>query len=163
MLEILTDNRNRIASEMRHLFEKAGGNLGASGSVAFNFERKGEIYLEHRAVEEEALMELVLEAGAEDIEAVRVADEDDGDDEAEQWRVVTGVDAFHAVRQALVDRGFEPARSGLVMQAINTVACTGKDAEKVLRFVDDLEDNDDVQHVHANFDIDDAEYAQLVG
>lgn len=154
MLEILTDNRNRTASEMRKLFEKFGGNLGASGAVAFNFERKGELFLDRAIVEEDALMEAALDAGAEDIE------ETDGED-GKLWRIVTPVDAYHGVRQALSGRGWDPAQSGLVMIALNTVACSGKDAEKLLRFVDDLEDHDDVQHVHANFDIADEEYASL--
>ncbi|MEM1099036.1 MAG: YebC/PmpR family DNA-binding transcriptional regulator, partial [Planctomycetota bacterium] len=161
MLEILTDNRNRTASEMRKLFEKGGGNLGASGSVAFNFERKGELYLDHGVADEEAVMEAALEAGAEDIEEVEETDDDD--QPVKLWRIVTGVDAYHGVKQAFDAKGWEPVRASLVMIALNTVACSGKDAEKLLKFIDDLEDNDDVQHVHANFDIDDAEYASLAG
>ncbi|MEM7577369.1 MAG: YebC/PmpR family DNA-binding transcriptional regulator [Planctomycetota bacterium] len=161
MLEILTDNRNRTASEMRQLFEKGGGNLGASGSVAFNFERKGEIFLERDAVSEEALMDAALKAGAEDIEEVNVPGNEDDAPDQKLWRVVTSVAAYHDVQQALEGKGWTPTRSALVMIAVNTVACTGKDAARVLRFVDDLDDNDDVQHVHANFDIDDAEYAAL--
>ncbi|MEM8782731.1 MAG: YebC/PmpR family DNA-binding transcriptional regulator [Planctomycetota bacterium] len=163
MLEILTDNRNRTAAEMRKIFEKAGGNLGATGSVAFNFERKGELFLDHATADEEALMDVALEAGAEDIEEVEVPGEEEDDPAPKQWRIVTGVDAYHGVKQALEAKGWVPARASLVMVALNTVACSGKDAEKVLRFVDELEDNDDVQHVHANFDIDDEQYAALAG
>ncbi len=152
MLEILTDNRNRTASEMRKLFEKAGGNLGASGSVAFNFERKGEIYLAKDKASEEELMEVALEAGAEDI-----------DDQDEAWRVVASVDAYHGVKSAIEGKGWEPDAAALVMIATNTVACTGKEAEQVVRFVEELDDHDDVQHVHANFDIPDDEYAALAG
>ncbi len=150
LIETLTDNKNRTVPELRKMFEKAGGNLGASGSVAFNFERKGEIFLAKDKVTEEALMDVALEAGAQDIE-----------DHEEAWRVLTGVNEYHAVRGAIEKAGLEPDAASLVMIATNTVKCTGKDAEKILRFIDNLEDHDDIQHVHANFDIPDEEYEAL--
>ncbi len=152
LIEALTDNKNRTVPELRKMFEKAGGNLGAAGSVAFNFERKGEIYLAKDKATEEQLMEVALEAGAEDIE-----------EEDEAWRIVTGVDDYHAVKTAIEGAGIEPDAAALVMIATNTVKCTGKDAEKVVRFVEDLDDHDDVQKVHANFDIPEEEYAALQG
>lgn len=150
MVEILTDNRNRTASELRKVFEKGGGNLGASGCVAYNFEKKGELYIEKAKVDEEKLMELALEAGAEDIE-----------DEGEAWRIVTDPADFIAVNDALQNAGIEPDSAALNMIAGNTVECVGKDAQKVLNLIEAFEDHDDVQKVHANFDIPDEEMANL--
>jgi YebC/PmpR family DNA-binding regulatory protein len=150
MLEILTDNRNRTAGELRKVFEKGGGNLGASGCVAFNFEKKGELYIEKSKATEEQIMELALEAGAEDIE-----------DDGEAWRIVTDPSAFIAVKDALEAANIEPDSASLSMIAGNTVECLGKDAQKVLNLVENFEDHDDVQKVHANFDIPDEEMAKL--
>ncbi|MEM7682663.1 MAG: YebC/PmpR family DNA-binding transcriptional regulator [Planctomycetota bacterium] len=144
MLEILTDNRNRTAPEVRKIFEKAGGALGASNSVAFQFERKGELLLEPDAGTEDQVMELALEAGAEDVES-----SDDG------HRIVTEPTDFLAVRQALDAADIAPAWAGIRMLPVNTAACSGKDAEKFLRFLDDLEDHDDIQAVHHNAEIPD--------
>ena len=150
MIEILTDNRNRTAGELRKVFEKGGGNLGATGCVAFIFEKKGEIYIEKAKASEEQVMELALEAGAEDIE-------DDGD----AWRIVTDPSAFIAVKEALQAAGIEPDSAALGMIANNTVECLGKDAQKVLNLIEAFEDHDDVQKVHANFEIPDEEMAKL--
>ena len=150
MVEILTDNRNRTASELRKVFEKGGGNLGASGCVAFIFEKKGEIYIEKDKADEDRVMEIALEAGAEDIE-----------DEGEAWRIVTDPSAFIAVKEAIAAAGIELASASLGMIANNTVECTGKDAQKVLNLIEAFEDHDDVQKVHANFDIPDEEMAKL--
>ena len=152
MIEILTDNRNRTASELRKVFEKGGGNLGASGCVAYNFEKKGELYIEKSQADEEQIMELALEAGAEDIE-----------DEGEAWRIVTDPSDFIAVKDALEGAGIEPDSAALSMIASNTVECLGKDAQKVLNLIEAFEDHDDVQKVHANFDIPDEEMAKLEG
>lgn len=150
MIEILTDNRNRTASELRKVFEKGGGNLGASGCVAFIFEKKGELYIEKEKTSEEQIMDLALEAGAEDIE-----------DDGEAWRIVTDPSAFIAVKDAIENANIEPASASLSMIANNTVECAGKDAAKVLKLIDAFEDHDDVQKVHANFDISDEEMAKL--
>ena len=150
MVEILTDNRNRTASELRKVFEKGGGNLGATGCVAYNFEKKGEIYIEKDKADEEKLMELALEAGAEDIE-----------DDGEAWRIVTDPADFITVKDALEAAEIEPGSAALNMIAGTTVACVGKDAAKVLRLIEAFEDHDDVQKVHANFDIPDEEMANL--
>ena len=152
MIEALTDNKNRTVPELRKLFEKAGGNLGAAGSVAFNFERKGELFLDKAKADEEQIMETALEAGAEDIE-----------DTGEAWRVVTSVDDYHGVKDALTAAELEPDAASLSMIPTNTVACTGKDAERIVNFLEALDDHDDVQNVHANHDIPDDEYAALMG
>ncbi|MEM9884056.1 MAG: YebC/PmpR family DNA-binding transcriptional regulator [Planctomycetota bacterium] len=142
MLDLLTDNRNRTASEVRHLFEKYHGNLGGSGCVAYMFEQKGELYLEKEKASEDRLMEIALEAGAEDIE-----------DQDEAWRIVTAPSDYRAVRDALEAAGLEPDSAELAMIPDNTVALSGGDAEKLLRFTDALEDQDDVQKLHHNAEI----------
>ena len=152
MLDILTDNRNRTAAEVRKLFEKCGGNQGTTGSVAFNFERKGEIYIDKANATEEQLMETALEAGAEDIE-----------DDGEAWHVLCDPSDFMAVKEAVDAAGIEAASAGVNQIAVNTVECTGKDVAKVMRMIEGFEDNDDVQKVHANFDISDEEMAALEG
>ena len=149
-IEILTDNRNRTASELRKIFEKGGGNLGASGCVAYIFEKKGEIYIEKAKADEDKLMELALEAGAEDIE-----------DDGEAWRIATDPSDFMTVKDALENAGIEPDAASISMIPSNTVECIGKDAAKVLRIIENFEDHDDVQKVHANFDIPDEEMAKL--
>ena len=150
MLEILTDNRNRTAAELRKLFEKGGGNLGATGCVAYNFEKKGEIYVEKARASEEQIMAITLEAGAEDIQ-----------DDGEAWSIVCDPSAFIAVKEALEGAGIAPDSASISMVAGNTVACTGNDAQKVLKLVETFEDHDDVQKVHANFEISDEEMAKL--
>ena len=138
---ILTDNRNRTASDVRHIFTKNGGSLGTPGSVAWQFDRKGVIVLEGE-VDEERLMEVALEAGAEDIA-----------DEGGQWQVTTEPADLAAVRGALDDAGFAYSSAELTMVPRSTVALDEKDARQLLRLIDALEENDDVQDVAANFDI----------
>ena len=150
MVEILTDNRNRTASELRKVFEKGGGNLGASGCVAYNFEKKGELYIEKSKASEDKIMEVALEAGAEDIE-----------DDGEAWRIVTDPAAYIAVKDALEQADIEPDSASLSMIAGTTVECVGKDAQKILNLIEAFEDHDDVQRVHANFDISDEEMEKL--
>lgn len=149
-VEILTDNRNRTASELRKVFEKGGGNLGATGCVAYIFDKKGEIYIEKSKASEDKVMELALESGAEDIE-----------DDGEAWRIVTDPADFMAVKDALEKGGVEPDAASIGMIPNNTVECVGKDAAKVLRIIEAFEDHDDVQKVHANFDISDEEMAKM--
>ena len=148
MLDLLTDNRNRTASEIRYLFEKYNGNLGATGCVAYMFEQKGEIYLEKSKIEEEPLMDLALEAGAEDI-----ADADGA------WHITTAPGDYRAVREALEAAELEIDSGELAMVPDNHVAVDGKDAEKVLTFIEMIEDHDDVQKLHHNAEIDDAAMA----
>jgi YebC/PmpR family DNA-binding regulatory protein len=140
--QILTDNRNRTAADVRHIFTKNGGALGTPGSVAWQFDRKGVIMLDAAAVDEDAVMEAALEAGAEDIS-----------EDGSQWQVTTDPADFAAVRQALEDTGVPYLSAELTLLPKTTVAPDEKEARQVLRLMDLLEDNDDVQGVYANFDI----------
>ena len=139
---ILTDNRNRAAADVRHIFSKHGGSLGTPGTVAWQFERRGIILVEADAVDEETLMELALDAGAEDITH-----------DGSLWQVTTGPSEFGAVRQALQDGGIAYASADLTMVPANTIQPGEADARRLLKLIDALEDNDDVQEVFANFDI----------
>jgi YebC/PmpR family DNA-binding regulatory protein len=151
-VECLTDNRNRTAGEIRSIFAKAGGNLGTDGSVAFVFNRRGLFTVARDKVDEEQIMEAALEAGAEDVT-----------EEGDYWSIETEPSEFQQVRSALEAAGIEFESAELTMIPSNTVECTGKDAQKVMNLVDTLEDNDDVQKVHANFDIPDEDLAALEG
>ena len=139
---ILTDNRNRTASDLRFIFTKNGGSLGTPGSVAWQFDRKGLVSIEREGVDEDALMEAALEGGAEDVS------EDSGG-----WQITTDPSDFMAVRGALEAAGITYASADLTMVAKTTVEPDEKEARQILRLVDQLEDNDDVQDVFANFDI----------
>ncbi len=150
LIECLSDNRNRTAGEIRHIFEKHGGNLGTNGSVAFIFTAKGQIAIPRDAGNEETIMEQALEAGAEDIS-----------DEGEFWQITTEPGELHAVREALVAAELPVESAELTMIPNNTVECTGDMAKKVLSLVEALDDQDDVQNVHANFDIPEDELATL--
>ena len=150
LLEILTDNRNRTAGELRSILDRAGGNLGPSGCVAFRFTPRGQIFVSKDKVGEEKIMEAAIEAGAED-----VAPEDDA------WQILTEPNDFMAVRQALEEAGVEIESAELTQIPGDTVVCTADDARKILRLIDTLEDHDDVQKVHANFDVPEEELAAL--
>jgi len=145
MLEILTDNRNRTAADIRHLFAKHGGNLGEAGCVAWMFDKKGLFLIDKTAVSEEDLMLAALDAGAEDIKS-------DGD----QYEVITAPDDWEKVRAALDAAKITVASAQVTMVPQTAVELAGTDAEKKLKLMDALEDHDDVQEVYANFDIDDA-------
>jgi len=149
MVEAATDNRNRTFPEVRKIFEKCGGTLGSAGSVGFLFERKGVIEVPASATTEDKLMELCLEAGGENIET-----------EDELFRVTTGASEFHAVLRALEGGGIEPSRAELELVPTTSAKVEGQEAQQVLRLVEMLEDHDDVQHVWANFDIDDDTLAE---
>ena len=145
MVEVLTDNRNRTGAEVRNVFTKNGGSMAEPGAVAWQFDRKGPI-LVARSADEEELMLAALDAGAEDIV-------DDGD----SWRVTTPPTELHAVRTALEEAGIGVESSDLTMVPQTTIALdTAEAAKKVLRLIDALDEHDDVQAVHANFDIPDA-------
>jgi YebC/PmpR family DNA-binding regulatory protein len=139
---ILTDNRNRTASDLRRIFTKNGGSLGTPGSVAWQFDRKGVLLVEREGVDEDELMELALAGGAEDIA-----------EDGAQWQVTTDPAEFMAVRQALEQGGVAYASAELTMVPKTTVEVSEREARQVLRLIDELEDNDDVQGVYANFDI----------
>ncbi len=152
LIEALTDNRNRTSQEVRHAFTHGGGNLGEQGSVAWMFNRRGLIEVEKAtAPAEDRLLELIVEAGADDL--------DDGGD---QWEIVTEPDTLRAVRTALEDAGVPVSSAGLTMIPQNTVPVGADKAASVLRLVESLEDLEDVQAVHANFDIPD-EILAVVG
>ena len=143
-VEALTDNRNRTGADIRSLFSKNGGSLAEPGAVAWQFERKGVIIVP-RSVDEEELMLVALEAGAEDIT-----------DEGDTWRVTTGPSDLNAVRDALEAGGVPFDSADLTMLPTSTVELgTAEDAKKVLRVLDALDEQDDVQGVYANFDIPD--------
>jgi len=141
-VETQTDNRTRTVAELRHLFSKNGGNLGESGSVSWMFQKKGIIIIDRSAGNEEKIMELALETGAEDVV-----------DEQESWEVVTAPEDFHKVEEAIKAAGIEPATSDLVMRPTNSIRVTGAPAQQVLRLMEALEEHEDVASVAANFDI----------
>ncbi|WP_439102332.1 YebC/PmpR family DNA-binding transcriptional regulator [Congregibacter sp.] len=144
LVEVMTDNRNRTVAEVRHAFSKRGGNLGTDGSVAYLFERKGQISFAPGA-DEEQIMEAALEAGAEDIEAA-----DDGSIE-----VTTAWEDLSTVKTRLEASGLEPAESEVTMIASTTVPVDASGAETVMGLIDALEELDDVQNVYSNVDIPD--------
>ena len=151
-VECLTDNKNRTVADIRHIFSKHGGNLGETGSVNWMFNRKGYISIPKDAASEDALLEIVLEAGAEDLQS-----EDDS------YEVYTSFEQFEAVRQALEAAQVEQTVSELTMVPDTEVNLEGTVAARMLKLMEMLEDHDDVQHVYANFDIDEAEMEALAG
>ncbi len=150
IMDVLTDNRNRTVSELRFMLSKSGGNLGESGCVAWMFRKRGVITVEKQAADEDKLIELALEAGAEDV----VSDDD-------SYQVLTPADKFAAVRDALEAAKIPLASAELTKIPENTVKVSGHQAEQVLKLMEDLEDHDDVQSVAANFDIDEEVMAQF--
>ncbi|HVN89723.1 MAG TPA: YebC/PmpR family DNA-binding transcriptional regulator [Candidatus Binataceae bacterium] len=150
MMDVLTDNRNRTVSEIRFMLSKAGGSLGESGCVAWMFRKRGVITIEKSAAEEDKLMELALDAGAEDV----VSDD-------ETYQVLTAPDTFSAVRAAIEAAKIPMVNAEVSLEPDNTIKVTGHQAEQVLKLMEDLEDHDDVQSVAANFDIDEEEMAQF--
>lgn len=148
-LEALTDNRNRTAADVRSAFARAGGNLGASGSVAFQFERKGQITVE-KSVDEDELMLLVADAGGEDME--------DGD---EAWLVYTQPSDVMSVKAALEEADVPVKGAELVMEPVTETQVSVADARKVLRLVDQLEDHDDIQTVYHTMELTDEIAAAL--
>ena len=145
-LECLTDNRNRTVAEIRHFLTKHGGNLGEAGSVNWIFERKGFITLSSGDISEDAVLDIVLEAGAEDLKS-----------NEDVFEVYTPFEDYETTRQALEDSGIELLASELTMIPSTEVKLEGKSAARMLRLMESLEDHDDVQHVYANFDIDESE------
>lgn len=143
-LDIMSDNRNRTASEIRHILSEHGGNLGEAGCVAWMFERKGQIIIDMESTDlnqEEVMME-AIESGAEDI-----------DTEDNIVTVYTETNAFQNVKKALKEKGFEFVESDLAMVPNNIIKLNKSDAKKLLRLMDELEDHDDIQEVYSNFDI----------
>ena len=141
-VECQTDNRTRTVAEIRHIFTKNGGNLGETGSVGWMFQKKGSIVIDRSVADEEKIMELALEAGAEDVT---------GDEET--WEVITSPEDFNSVLDAIKNANVEPLSSNVTMRPTNSVQVTGAAAQQVLRLMEALEDHDDVSNVSANFDI----------
>ncbi len=145
LVDTMSDNKNRTVGEVRHAFSKSGGNLGESGCVSYMFDKKGSLLLDKEGVDEEKLMDLALEAGAED-----VIEEDN------EFEVLTDPDDFDAVREALDEAGFSFIEAAISMIPSNTVdIAEEKVAKRIIALMDRLEDLDDVQNVHSNFDISD--------
>jgi YebC/PmpR family DNA-binding regulatory protein len=144
IVEVMTDNKNRTVAEIRHIFSKHGGNLGENGCVAWMFDKKGSIVFDKKAVSEDALMESALEAGADDVR-----------DQETEWEVITDPLAFEAVKKTIDQKGWKylEARVGMIPQ--NTIKLEAGKAEQMLKLMEKLEDNDDVQNLYANFDISD--------
>ncbi|CAD7777664.1 MAG: putative transcriptional regulatory protein [Candidatus Methanoperedenaceae archaeon GB50] len=145
LISALTDNRNRTVSELRYLFNKYGGNLGETGCVSWMFEKKGVIAFAKDRIEEERLMEVAVEAGAEDIKI-----------EEDEYEVITAPEEFEHIKQFFDKAGLKYERAEITMICQNVVKITDKNqAERILKLMDALEDHDDVQKVYANFDIPD--------
>ncbi|MBN2397527.1 MAG: YebC/PmpR family DNA-binding transcriptional regulator [Deltaproteobacteria bacterium] len=144
LVEVMTDNKNRTVSEIRHIFSKHGGNLGENGCVAWMFEKKGSIVIGKGAVDEDRLMDLALEAGAEDVV-----------EQESEYEIITEPGTFEDVRSAMDEAGvpYFLAEIGMIPQ--NTIRLEEGKAAQMLKLMEKMEDNDDVQHVYANFDIPD--------
>jgi len=150
MVDVATDNRNRTVSEIRHMFSKNGGNLGEQGSVAWMFERKGQILIEKEKAGEDQLMNIVLEAGADDLRG----DEDN-------WEVISAPEAHEAVLQAIQKASIPTLSAQIGMVPKNLMKLEGKNASAMLRLSEALEEHDDVQNVYSNFDVDEKELEAL--
>lgn len=147
MLDILTDNRNRTAADVRHIFSKYGGSLGATGCVGWMFQKKAVFVVEKEVFDDEdALMELVLEAGADDFVA-----------EDEVFEITAEPDAFDDILQALTDKGIETASAEITMVPDNTVKVEGEHVAAMQKMLDAFDDNDDVQNVYGNYEMDEEE------
>jgi len=152
LAEINTDNRNRTVSEIRHVFSKNGGNMAEAGAVSWMFHKKGDIVVPKAAAKEDDLMGLVLEAGAEDLR-----------DDGESWEVLTDPSSYEAVLTAVKGAGIEPTSASVSMIPQNYIKLEGQAASTMIRLMEALEEHDDVQNVHANFDIDQKLLEEVAG
>jgi YebC/PmpR family DNA-binding regulatory protein len=144
LVDCLTDNKNRTVADVKHLFERYGGSLGEPGCVAYMFEKKGLIVIEKDKVDEEELLDLVLEAGAEDVK-----------EEETEFNVITDASDFESVKKAVDDAGIPNTFAEVTMIPQNTVEVEGKKAQQIFNLIEALEDVDDVSNVYANFDMSD--------
>lgn len=151
IVDVLTDNKNRTVSEIRHLITKNGGNLAETNAVAWNFERKGLITVAKTGLTDDDIFEKAVEAGADDVDT-------DGD----MYEVTTEAPSLHTVAETLEKMGLKAEEATLTMIPKTTVKVEGKDVGAVLRLMEALEDHDDVQNVYANFDISEQEMAAAV-
>ncbi len=152
LVSVATDNRNRTVSDIRHVFSKNGGNMGEQGSVSWMFERKSEIVIDGDKITEDKLMEMVLEAGGDDIR-------NDGGN----WVVLSAPEAHEAVLEAITKAGITTESAQIAMVAKNLVKLEGKAASGMLKLNEALEEHDDVQNVYSNFDVDEKELEALAG
>ncbi|MEO1534406.1 MAG: YebC/PmpR family DNA-binding transcriptional regulator [Planctomycetota bacterium] len=151
IVDTLTDNKTRTVGDVRNLFKKLGGSMGNSGAVSYMFSTKGQILIEAGKTTEDQIMELAIEAGAEDVEA---PDADEG-----YWTVLTEIGEFIAVKEAIEAAGIEISEAEITKLPADTVELTGEDAQKAFNLIEALEDNDDVQKVYTNADIDESALA----
>lgn len=152
LIEAMTDNKNRTTPEIRHAFSKNGGNIGDTGCVAWMFDQKGLIVVNKEGQDEDEIMMIALDAGAEDIQ-----------DEGDTFDVFTSPSEFESVRSQLIENGIEPLRAEISRIPQSTVAIEGQEAEQLLRLLEVLEEHDDVQNVYANFDMDDKVLEEMNG
>jgi len=148
IVEVTTDNKNRTTSEIRHIFAKHGGAFGAS--VAWMFHKKGYVVVEKNKADEEKLLELITDAGADDM-----------NDDGSNWEILSAPENFHNVVERLKAAQITPAAAEVSMVPQNYVKLSGKQADQMLRLMEELEDHEDVSHVYANFDIEEAELQAL--
>ncbi len=150
LVESLTDNKNRTVADIRYTFSKSGGNLGEAGCVAWMFEKKGYFVFENDGVDEETLMEVALEAGADDVR-----------EEDTTFEVITSPSDFESAKNAFDEKSLEYVFSEITMIPQSTIKLEGKEAEQMIRLMEGLEDSDDVQKVYSNFDISDKTLEEL--
>jgi YebC/PmpR family DNA-binding regulatory protein len=146
LVETLTDNKNRTVGEIRHIFGKWGGNLGEANSVGWMFGKKSQITVSKEKADEDALMNAVLDAGADDL-----------NDDGTAWEIVSAPEAHQAVLDAVKGLGIEPDSAEIAMLPQNYIRLEGKQAQQMLKLMDALEDHDDTKHVWSNFDVDEKE------
>ena len=151
LVEVMTDNRNRTVAEIRHIFSKYGGNLAENGAVSWIFSKKGTILVDKKGVSEDALMELALDAGAEDVR-----------EEESEFEVITDPASFEAVKKAVDGAGIKTVEAKVGMIPSNTVQLDEGKASSMLKLMERMEDNDDVQNVYANFDISEEEMENMM-
>lgn len=153
LLDINTDNRNRTVSEIRHVFGKNGGNMASAGAVAYMFQKKGDIIIPKSAATADDLMNIIIEAGGED-EPI---------DDGENWEILTAPSAYESMLEAVKKAGITPASSSVAFIPQNYVKLEGQAANTMIRLMEALEEHDDVQNVHANFDIDQKLLEEVAG
>jgi YebC/PmpR family DNA-binding regulatory protein len=151
LAEVVTDNRNRTVSEIRHVFSKNGGNMGEAGSVAWMFSKKGYIVIESSKSDEETLMNLAIEAGADDFV-----------NDGATYEIYTSPQAFDPVLSALKEKGIETVSAEISMIPQTSVKVEGKAAQQVIKLMEALDEHEDVQHVYGNFDIEESELEEAV-
>jgi len=150
LVELSTDNRNRTISEIRHLFTRNGGHVAEAGAVSWMFQKKGYIVIPKSAAREDDLMNLVLEAGGEDLR-----------DDGENWEIITPPAAYEAVLEAVKKAGMQPTLTELGMVPQSYIKLEGAAATQMIRLVEAMEEHDDVQHVYSNFDVDQKQLEQV--